>query len=103
MAFKTLDAVTITGAGNTVIFRSIPVDWTIQLQHTGAPTSVILDVEGSLNGSDWVQLAQHTATAADDMFHISGKGVRYIRGNLTTLSGGTSPTVTVLLEANEHD
>ena len=94
--FVSLNAVTATGAGSE-LETPVSENYTIQLKHTGSPTSVIVDVEGSVNGRDWVQVAQHTMAASDDMFHVAGKPLRNIRLNLTTLSGGSSPTVTGLI------
>ena len=93
---KLLDGADATGAGAAVIFRKVPSDFTLQVSTTGSPTSVVLDIEGSIDdGATWVQLAQHTVASNPDMFHISGKPVNRIRCNLTTLTGGTAPTVTV--------
>lgn len=102
MARKVLEAATGTGLGDSVTYRKAPLTWTIQIKHTGSPTSVILDIEGSINGVDYVQIVQHTVAASDDMFHISGKSITSIRPNVTTLSGGTSPTVSVWLSASEY-
>jgi len=104
MAQKTLDAATATGvdANGALTFKKVPPNWTVQIKYTSNPSSVIVDIEGSLDGANYTQIAQHTAAAADDIFHISGKPVKYIRANLTALTGGTSPEVTVWIEASEY-
>lgn len=103
MPHKILDTATGTGVGNTVKFSSIPTKWTVSVTHTGSPTTVITDIEGSLDGDTFYPLAEHTSVTADEAFHIVGKAFKYVRANLSVLTGGTSPTVTVKLLANEHD
>ena len=107
MAFKFLDAATATGASNDMPVRKIIKDHTVYASITGAPTAVTVDLEGSLDGTNWVQLATHPFTAGEltatqAMFHVIDKPVRFVRVNLTALTGGTSPTVTVLYEGFEH-
>ena len=73
---------------------------TYQINTTGGPSAVTVAVEGSLDGNSWFELAAHTMTASElsaeaAMFHIKDRPVPYTRTNLTTLSGGTAPTVTV--------
>lgn len=106
MAFKTHSASTTTGASEALTFRKIVKDHTVQMTTTGAPTAVTVDLEGSLDGTTFEQLATHDFTGAEitaqsAMFHVVDKPVRYIRTNITTLTGGTSPTVTVLYEPFE--
>ena len=36
------------------------------------------------------------------MFHVVNKAVPFIRGNLTTLTGGTNPTITMDAIASEN-
>ena len=107
MAFKFLDAATATGASTSVPVRKIIKDHTVQTNITGAPSAVTMDLEGSLDGTNWFQLATHPFTAGEltatqAMFHVDEKPVRFIRVNLTTLTGGTAPTVTSLYEGYEH-
>lgn len=103
MAVKLLNAVAATGAGTTHAVRMKPRNHTVQFTITGAPTAVTLDLEGSLDDSTWISLASHIMTAAEliataAMFHVVDKPVRYVRLNLTTLTAGTTPTVTALYE-----
>jgi len=106
MAVKLLDAATATGASPTWAVRMKPRNHTVQFTITGAPTAVTVDLEGSLDDSTWVSLASHVMSAAEltatkGMFHIFDKTVRYVRTNLTTLTGGTAPTVTTLYEGEK--
>lgn len=90
-----LDAVTATGVGGRASRQSVITDSTYTVTVTGAPSSVIVDIEGSADGISFSQFAQHTVSGATDIFHIAGKPANFLRGNLTTLTGGTTPTVTV--------
>lgn len=107
MAFKFLDAVTSTGTSLSMPVRKIIKDHTVQATITGAPTAVTVDLEGSLNDTEWFVLGTHPFTAGEltdtqAMFHVVDKSVRYVRLNLAVLTGGSSPTVTALYEGFEH-
>lgn len=103
MAVRLLDAVPSTGVSSDWPTRMGVLEHTIQGMLTGSPSSVVIDLDGSLDGDTYYQLASHTVTAqelATDsfMFHVTSKLVRYVRLNLVTLSGGTSPTVTAIYD-----
>lgn len=103
MAVKLLNAATATGASTTWAVRMKPRNHSVQITITGAPTAVTVDLEGSLDDVTWVSLASHVMsagelTAAAALFHVVDKPVRYVRTNVTTLTGGTAPTVTTLYE-----
>jgi hypothetical protein len=90
------------GAGDYVEGRTICRETIITFvaKTTGAPTSVVIDIEGDIDKLGAATLATHTFSAAEltaelAMFHISGKPVDRLRYNITTLSGGTSPTVNI--------
>lgn len=62
---------------------------------TGGPTTLSVTYEGSLNGTTWFPLAAaDTATTTAPTF-IVDRPVRRVRITVASLSGGTSPTVTV--------
>jgi hypothetical protein len=99
MAHNGLAAVTTTGAGATIKMTEGVSEHSYQVNITGAPTAVTVDLEGSLDGSTWFQLDQHAMSAGEltdtaSLTHVTGKLAEYIRMNLTTLTGGASPTVT---------
>ena len=105
MAHTLLNAALVTGAGSTQKVSMIPSEHTVQAKMGGAvvATAVTVDLEGSLNDTDWFQLARHAFSAGDitaegAMFHVQDKPVRFVRANLITLTGGTTPSVTVLYE-----
>ena len=105
MAHTLLNAAAATGAGDAQKVSQIPESHTVQATMGGTvvATAVTVDLEGSLDGSTWAQLARHAFSAGEisaeaAMFHVIDKPVRYVRANLITLTGGTAPTVTVLYE-----
>jgi hypothetical protein len=101
MAAILLNAATATGAGNSVRMDRKPAKHTIAVTMGGTvvATAVTVAAEGSLDDSTWFALASHAFTAGEitaeqAMFHLANMPVKYIRANLTTLTGGTAPTIT---------
>ncbi len=68
-------------------------NFTVTTELTGSPTGVNAKLQGSLDNSVWFELGNTTSTSSD-MFHVVDKPVIFIRANVTTLDGGSSPTVT---------
>lgn len=101
MSAKTLlNAVTTTGASSAEGNQERIIEsHAVQATFTGAPTVVRLDLQGSLDGTTWSNLAEHTATADELtdgalLYHVVYKPVIFVRLNLVTLTGGTAPTLT---------
>jgi len=94
---------TSTGAvanGNSPKLYSLG-NYTVQVNVTGAPTAIELTLEGSLDGRTYFSLQDYVFTAIDisaqaAMFHLVNKPVTHRRVNITTLTGGTAPTVSVI-------
>lgn len=95
--YTLLNAVTATGApGNTVAFTKNPETINFQVVDTGGATQITIDIETTNNGgTNWDVLLTHDVTADGDSFVYSGNPGEEIRGNLTVLTAGTSPTVTL--------
>ena len=99
MAVKLLDAATTTGASPR--WKAYGSTYhTVQVNLTGSPTAVTVDLEGSLDNNTYFTLASHVLNSSElsnssAMFHVESKIVEYIKSNVTNLTGGTSPTVTV--------
>lgn len=91
-----LNAATATGAGTDFDFGGIFASWTVQGVITGAPTGLVFKVEGSLDGTNWFDLVTNSGNAGGG-YSVTGKPARYARANLTTLTGGTAPTVTAYI------
>ena len=107
----TFAAQTTTGTLSGVHVRTgdggYPVDHSVVLIVTGSPTGCAFQLEGSTDNSNWFNIGDTSETAEGDctssfIYHISGKLVRYIRPNLITLSGGSSPTVRLIYTGQQQ-
>lgn len=98
--YALLNAVTATGAGTLVATPGIDRFHSIQVLGggTAVATAVTVKLEGSLDGTNWAGILTWTlgAQAYKDIVSLANFPVVYVRGNLTVLTGGTAPTVTVL-------
>lgn len=88
---------TATGTSVVGILPSVMKTFTMQTVATGGAT-VSVKLQGSVNGTDWFDLATSTS-ATGDAQHAVDKPARYVRANLGTLTGGTAPTVRVWVAA----
>ena len=102
MAYTLLNAATATGAGVSQKLPATPDKHTVQATMGGTvvATAVTVDLEGSLDDTTFAALASHAFTSAEitaeaAIFHVVNAPAKYVRANLTTLTGGTAPTVTV--------
>lgn len=98
-----LAAVTATGAGGQFAIEApytapLAMQFTWQSIVTGAPATISITLEGSLDGSTWFVLDTSTQVAGETRF-VTAKNAVLVRANLGTLTGGTAPTVTVNLAA----
>lgn len=97
-----ISGATAQGASGTLTLRNCPSLFGFQINTTGSPTTVVIDVEGSLDGGiTYAPPTQHTLTADIDGFHVS-KSYSHIRVTISTLTGGTTPTVTVFVDFNRE-
>lgn len=94
---KTFTAQTAVGATATSgLMRGIPIAHTAELVVTGAPTGCTYRLQGSRDGVTWfnISAADITCTSSTVAFE-NGKPAVSVRGNLLTLTGGTTPSVTL--------
>lgn len=102
--YKILNAATATGAGSAFDLGDAASVFTMQVVLTGAPATDTTKLEGSLDGTNWFDLTGLTLSAAGAVTNSADAGVhfatRYVRANVTTLTGGTAPTVSVWLAVN---
>lgn len=85
-----LSAATAIGAGAAVDCEGARA-YALDVRVTGAPTSVTVALEGTIDGANWGSIG--SVTAAGLTWYVDKPVVR-VRANLTVLSGGTAPAVT---------
>jgi hypothetical protein len=96
MIIKSLDAATATGPGVAAELGEVANIFTGQSIVTGSPTSWEVDFEGSLDGVNWATVA--AITQADNSIETQSiPPVRFLRANLKSFSGGSSPAFTIIL------
>lgn len=85
----------LTAVGTTSGF-AVPSNsfHTVQVVITGSPSGCTINLDGSLDGTNWFDLSGGQTCTASVMFHVVNRAVLNVRANLTALSGGTAPTVT---------
>ena len=72
--------------------------YTVEIITSGTITTLVVDIEGSLSGAVFSSLVGgpgHDVVANGNMFHISAKGVDFIRSNITTLTGGGAVSIII--------
>jgi hypothetical protein len=65
----------------------------MQVNFTGAPSPIIVVLQGSNDGASWFTLETWTTLATGAMVFAVDMPCLFVRSNLTTLTGGTNPTV----------
>jgi hypothetical protein len=99
LPFQSLDAATETGPGATLDLGTVAQIATIQVHGPGVTGECLL--EGSLDDVNFISLASVDITVNGDQLATANTHlVRYIRANLTSVSGG-SVTATVAAHVNE--
>lgn len=91
-----LDAAVAVGAGVALEVEGSR-SYALDVRSTGTPTAISVTLEGSLDGSNWETLGS-AATAAGITWSVDTP-VKFVRANLGTLTGGTTPTVTAVILA----
>jgi len=94
LPFTILNAVTATGLGASKDLEGVGSTFDILLFTTGSPTTVTVSLEGSHDGTNWYAITNPVATLSVPHVSITGFLFRFVRANLITLTGGSSPTVT---------
>lgn len=92
----------VGNAGGAQTAFSFPVNvtnigWTTA--YTGSPTGASVTLEGSLDGTNFYTIDTSTSTSGEYRA-VSDKPVRAIRANVGTLSGGSTPKVTITAAGN---
>jgi hypothetical protein len=93
-----LNAATAIGIGQVFNYGQLVQGVSMQTVITGAPATIGVALEGSLDGVNFISMTTSSSTTGElksDTTHL----VQYVRANLQTLTGGTSPTVTAIVGA----
>lgn len=94
-----LDAASVVGPGQAIVPDAPKQNLTVRVDATGDPNAVI-DLEGTVDFQNWFFLGTLSLTSGGTQSgHISSVGdtrpvAAGFRANLSSLSGGSSPTVT---------
>ena len=97
-----LAAATATGAGVPIYFSRPRHNISMQVSFTSNPTVVCI-LEGTIDGTDWFQLAKFDTGASGlngDIVAGTTLSVLAARARLATLSGGATPAVTATIFAS---
>jgi hypothetical protein len=101
--FTALSAAASAGPGTALVFGSPrEVSATLQFEWTGSPTDWVVRTEFTIDGVNWatagdIEVNNTDKTAPQGFVEgVSVPAATQIRWNLVSLTGGTSPTVSVL-------
>jgi hypothetical protein len=106
IAFTSLNAVTGTGAGGYPALNMPRSIHSMQVSFTGAPTAVIVNLEATINGTDWRVIATFDTgggSVSGDILTVDEFPCLNVRANLTTLTAGASPTVTACIMQDSYN
>ena len=94
-------AINANGAGDVLDISTTPMSrFTIQVFRTSGTAECIVELQGSIDNTNWLPLGELTFNATSGMLHIVNKPVKYLRHNVTTI--GASNIVTITLLASER-
>lgn len=94
-SIRLLNAVTGTGTGTAVDLGYVASDSSWHMILTGTPTTATCSIEGSLDGINYFTYSTANLTQASVTLFMVDRPIRFVRANLSALTGGTAPTVTV--------
>ena len=102
-AIKLLNAATTTGDGPVFNLEFPQLAAAVQAEIAGAPTQAVINVMALLDGGTWDTLCVLDTSEG----YLSGEispitfpaPIRQIKGNIGTLTGGTSPSVSLYFTA----
>ncbi len=98
LPLSSLAAAAATGGGTPYDLGVCHGNFSMAVTVAGGPSGCGVQLQGSLDGTNWYSLGSATSnTSGTAVATASNTPARYVRANLTTLTGGTSPTVTALI------
>lgn len=101
-AIAGFNAKVAAGSGSAVNLGTTHSTFGMQVSFTSNPTAVRVELQGSLDGTNWRRLAlfdSTTGATSGDILFISGTPVTLIRAVLTTLTGGVGAAVSCIVSA----
>lgn len=96
-----LNGATAPGPGTATDFVRVRKQFRMAVSITGNAASVLVNLEGSVDGSTWTTLVSSTNTVGESVLSLDGE-VRFVRANLVAIAtapGGTAPAVTAAISA----
>jgi hypothetical protein len=94
-----LNAATALGPGSAVVFDTPKTGVSFQIVPAGNSTFVV-GLEGSLDGINFTNIGETSpAGSASQIITYNSGAIIAARANLISISGGTNPTVTVIIAA----
>jgi len=89
------------GVGKVIDCQDVFANAFMQIAETGSPSTSSVNLECSLDGTNWTVLGTSTSTSSTPalVYGTSGVPFRLLRANVTATTGGTSPTVTAFVGA----
>jgi len=103
LPFTSLNAATATGVGSSRDLEGSFKNHTLIVSTTGTSVSGTIKLEGSHDGSLWKELTSAGFNEQQpSIIEVHTYHVRYVRANLTSLSG-SSPVVTASIASGNGD
>ena len=99
-----LDDGDASGAGANIFYiPKISANFAVTVVYeTAAPTAATSVLQGSIDGTTWVDMGNTTDVSATTVgFAVTDKPYAYIRGNLTVYTAGSCDGVTIRATAKE--
>ncbi len=93
-----LNAVTTPQVSNTEEV-SDTIYYGLEVNTTGNPSSALVILEGSIEGTNWVSIVAISGAGITYQNPVEPRPVKYLRVQLVSLSGGTSPSVSASVVA----
>lgn len=106
MVVNKFEALTAVGVTPMATINQSGAALTVQFNLTGDPLSGVIDIEGSLDGVNFVAIDSHTVSAPElaafsGLYFIADKPVKYIRANVSTLTFTTAGSVIISIHASK--
>lgn len=104
--YTSLNAVTSTGPGVSNENFSPRYMHSMQVILTGGPATCIVTMEASFDGgATWGLIGTFSLAAGNvsgDIIRVEDISANRVRANLTTLTGGSAPTVTAIINSEPN-